>query len=258
MQTVDGTASAVFPAHRRGTHSASHCAAPPFSLLDLVRVDPRAAAPLAAVSVPEIYHRLDHLDAETFLEQINFPLAARHLAFEVFSRSFFTEPGSCRLRSWRRCSTSTSSAPARACSSTWPTPISTSLWLPLREFLTAEGLRPARRNVRFHTGIDISTVDTAGPPFRVHHTTVTSMDADGVVLATDVTGLRRIVGGLTHPRRHRVAMHGSGSWTLPRIPRTSALARPARRRRPAGVPRHRRSPATRQHQRRGPLRDASP
>ena len=44
------------------------------------------------MSVPDIYERLDHLDAETFLRDINFPEAARHLAFEVFSRSFFAEP----------------------------------------------------------------------------------------------------------------------------------------------------------------------
>ena len=65
---------------------------PTFRLRDLVRLDARAAAPLAAVSVPDIYDRLDHLDAESFLRDINFPAAARHLAFEVFSRSFFAEP----------------------------------------------------------------------------------------------------------------------------------------------------------------------
>ena len=65
---------------------------PTFRPSDLVRIDARAAAPLAAVSVPDIYHRLDHIDAETFLKSINFPASARHLAFEVFSRSFFAEP----------------------------------------------------------------------------------------------------------------------------------------------------------------------
>ena len=35
---------------------------------------------------------MDHIDAETFLRDINFPEAARHLAFEVFSRSFFADP----------------------------------------------------------------------------------------------------------------------------------------------------------------------
>ena len=65
---------------------------PTFRLRDLARIDARAAAPLAAVSVPGIYERLDHIDAETFLKSINFPDSARHLAFEVFSRSFFAEP----------------------------------------------------------------------------------------------------------------------------------------------------------------------
>ncbi|MGW0159418.1 FAD-dependent oxidoreductase [Mycobacterium sp. NPDC003323] len=65
---------------------------PTFRLRDLIRVDAKAAAPLAAVSVPETYWRLDDLDAETFLRDINFPTAAQHLAFEVFSRSFFTRP----------------------------------------------------------------------------------------------------------------------------------------------------------------------
>ena len=49
---------------------------------------------LAAVSVPDIYRDCwITLDADTFLRDINFPEAARHLAFEVFSRSFFSEPG---------------------------------------------------------------------------------------------------------------------------------------------------------------------
>ena len=65
---------------------------PTFRLTDLARIDARAAAPLAAVSLPDIYHRIDHVDAETFLKSINFPEAARHLAFEVFSRSFFASP----------------------------------------------------------------------------------------------------------------------------------------------------------------------
>ena len=65
---------------------------PTFRLRDLIRLNARAAAPLAAVSVPDIYGRLDHVDAESFLRDINFPEAARHLAFEVFSRSFFAEP----------------------------------------------------------------------------------------------------------------------------------------------------------------------
>lgn len=51
---------------------------PTFRLRDLVRIDAKAAAPLAAVSVPDTYRQLDHRDAQTFLRDINFPDAARH------------------------------------------------------------------------------------------------------------------------------------------------------------------------------------
>ena len=98
---------------------------PTFRLRDLVRLNARAAAPLAAVSVPEIYERLDHVDADTFLRDINFPDAARHLAFEVFSRSFFAEPTqSVGGRAGDDVPHLLPRAPARAWSSTWRTPTS--------------------------------------------------------------------------------------------------------------------------------------
>ncbi|MFE9173175.1 FAD-dependent oxidoreductase [Streptomyces kebangsaanensis] len=63
-----------------------------FSLRGLARMNARAALPLLDVRVPEVYGRLDHVSAHDFLETIGFPAAARHLAFEVFSRSFFADP----------------------------------------------------------------------------------------------------------------------------------------------------------------------
>ncbi|MEV6162109.1 FAD-dependent oxidoreductase [Streptomyces sp. NPDC052052] len=65
---------------------------PTFGLRDLAAIDPRAALPLLDVRVPEVYERFDRVSAEDFLRRINFPEAARHLAFEVFSRSFFADP----------------------------------------------------------------------------------------------------------------------------------------------------------------------
>jgi isorenieratene synthase len=66
---------------------------PTFRWRDLVnRIDAVAALPLVDVSVPDIYRRLDDQDAMTFLERVRFPDAARHLAFSVFSRSFFADP----------------------------------------------------------------------------------------------------------------------------------------------------------------------
>ncbi|MEU0957641.1 FAD-dependent oxidoreductase [Streptomyces niveus] len=66
---------------------------PTFGLRDLARMDPRAALPLLDVRVPRVYEELDRVSAEDFLSGIRFPEAARHLAFEVFSRSFFSDPG---------------------------------------------------------------------------------------------------------------------------------------------------------------------
>ncbi|MEK8145878.1 FAD-dependent oxidoreductase [Streptomyces sp. M10(2022)] len=65
---------------------------PTFGWRDLAAMDARAALPLLDVRVPEVYERFDDLSATAFLESVRFPEAAHHLAFEVFSRSFFADP----------------------------------------------------------------------------------------------------------------------------------------------------------------------
>ncbi|MER7011582.1 FAD-dependent oxidoreductase [Saccharopolyspora sp. NPDC000359] len=160
---------------------------PTFRLRDLLGLDPRAAAPLAAVSVPEVYERLDHTDAETLLRRINFPPPARHLAFEVFSRSFFAPP---REMSAAELATmfhlyflgSTEGlvfdVPDAA--------FDTALWEPLRAYLRA-------RRVQFRTGVAVTRVDRADTGFRVRTAAGEVLPADGVVLALDVAGLRSVV-----------------------------------------------------------------
>jgi isorenieratene synthase len=163
---------------------------PTFRLRDMTRLDVRAAAPLAAVSVPDIYHRLDHVDAETFLKEINFPEAARHLAFEVFSRSFFAEP------------TQLSAAELATMFHIYflgsseglifdvvSANFDSALWDPLRRYL-------ADRAVVIHTDLAVHAIET-GNRFRVHTDSGRPLDADGVVLATDVSGLKRIVEAST-------------------------------------------------------------
>ncbi|WP_063057528.1 FAD-dependent oxidoreductase [Nocardia sienata] len=167
---------------------------PTFRLRDLVRMDARAAAPLAAVSVPEIYARLDHLDAETFLRSVNFPEAARHLAFEVFSRSFFIEPGrmsAAELATMFHIYFLGSSEGlvfdvARD-------NFDIGLWTPLAEYLAGPRTPARPGTVVFHLGVSIDRVDTEGHRFRLADSTGTTSTADAVVLATDITGLRRIV-----------------------------------------------------------------
>ena len=161
---------------------------PTFRLRDLIRINARAAAPLAAVSVPDIYGWLDHTDADAFLRDINFPEAARHLAFEVFSRSFFAEPtdlSAAELATMFHIYFLGSSeglvfdvANAN---------FDVALWDPLRTYLESRG-------VHFHTGVAVTGVRT-GTQFTVDTDTGRSFQADGVVLATDTSGLQRIAEG---------------------------------------------------------------
>lgn len=65
---------------------------PTFGWRDLAAMNARAALPLLDVRVPEVYERFDGMSATAFLERVRFPEAAHHLAFEVFSRSFFADP----------------------------------------------------------------------------------------------------------------------------------------------------------------------
>jgi isorenieratene synthase len=165
---------------------------PTFRLRDFVRLDARAAAPLAAVSVPGIYDRLDHVDAETFLKAINFPIAARHLAFEVFSRSFFADPidlSAAELATMFHIYFLGSSEGL-----IFDVPnanYDTALWDPLRRYLE-------ERDVRFQLGVEVVSIEIdSTKQFRVHTNASAAHGADAVVLATDVAGLRRITAEST-------------------------------------------------------------
>ncbi len=161
---------------------------PTFRFRDLVRIDGKAAAPLATVSVPGIYEQLDDRDAGTFLDQINFPRAARHLAFEVFARSFFARPD--KLSAAELAAMfhiyflgSSEGLVFDVANSNFDT----ALWNPLGEYLKGRG-------VEFRTGVSADSIATGGAKkFRVATDGGRTIDADGVVLAVDVGGLQRIV-----------------------------------------------------------------
>lgn len=161
---------------------------PTFRFRDLLRIDAKAAAPLAAVTVPGIYDILDDTDAGTFLTDINFPVAARHLAFEVFARSFFARPE--RLSAAELAAMfhiyflgSSEGLVFDVASSNFDT----ALWNPLGDYLRDQG-------VKFHTGTSVESVSRDGPRgFRVHTDGGSVIEADAVVLAVDVGGLQRIV-----------------------------------------------------------------
>ncbi len=161
---------------------------PTFRLRDFLHLDARAAAPLAAVSVPGIYRRLDHLDAATFLKNIRFPEAARHLAFEVFSRSFFADPSQLSAAELATMFHIYFLGSSEGLIFDVPTSnYDHALWEPLQRYLEARG-------VRFRLGTSVLRIDTnSGKPFRVHTDSGDPLDVDAVVLATDVAGLQRIV-----------------------------------------------------------------
>lgn len=161
---------------------------PTFRFRDLVRLNAVAAAPLAAVSVPRIYEQLDDIDAGTFLTNINFPVAARHLAFEVFARSFFARPE--RLSAAELAAMfhiyflgSSEGLVFDVAESNF----NSALWDPLREYLIERG-------VRIRTGVSAESISVGGAKaLQVRGTDGTTIEADGVVLATDPAGLQKIV-----------------------------------------------------------------
>ncbi|MGH3976831.1 MAG: FAD-dependent oxidoreductase [Pseudonocardiaceae bacterium] len=179
-------------------------ASPTFRWRDLVsRIDKIAALPLVDVSVPEVYWRLDDQDAMTFLERVNFPDAARHLAFSVFSRSFFADP---RELSAAELATMfhiyfLGSAEGLVFDVTVE-PFPQALWDPMSDYLTELG-------VLVRTGVAVKEVTRGqGRRFAVH-AGGDSDEVDAVVLAADVRGLQEVLAAspeLGEPRwRARIA-----------------------------------------------------
>lgn len=163
---------------------------PTFRLRDLMRLDAKAAAPLAAVSVPETYWQLDDIDAESFLRDINFPEAARHLAFEVFSRSFFTRPealSAAELATMFHIYFLGSSE--GLVFDVAAENFDVALWQPLARHLLGLDVQ-----IRRDTAVRAVTV-TADGSLRVTDASGATLVADGVVLATEVPALQRIVAG---------------------------------------------------------------
>lgn len=65
---------------------------PSFDLAGLRGVDVEAALGLLDVTFPRTFHDLDGVSAAELLDRLRFPESARHLALEVFARSFFADP----------------------------------------------------------------------------------------------------------------------------------------------------------------------
>ncbi|MFJ3498418.1 FAD-dependent oxidoreductase [Streptomyces sp. NPDC086091] len=161
---------------------------PSFGARDLLRMNPVAALPLLDVRVPEVYERLDGVSAHDFLESIRFPEAARHLAFEVFSRSFFADPRELSAAEMVLMFHIYFLGSAEGLLFDVPRePFPQALWNPLARYLERHGTE-----VRTSTAVE-SVTPAPGGRFAVA-TTDGEQVYDTVVLALDTPGLRTLVG----------------------------------------------------------------
>lgn len=201
---------------------------PTFRLRDLMRLDARAAAPLAEVSVPRTYDELDDLDAESFLHNINFPVAAQHLAFEVFSRSFFTRPAAlsaAELATMFHIYFLGSSEGLVFDVAT--SNFDVALWNPVCEYLQKLG-------VRVHLGAAVQSISHTEDGFTVTAEAGAAIHTDGVVLATEVPALKSIVANSASvgDSAWRAQVEGLGT-AAPFVVQRLWLDRPVRSDRPA-------------------------
>ncbi|MEY7972482.1 FAD-dependent oxidoreductase [Saccharomonospora xinjiangensis] len=158
---------------------------PTFPASGLLRVSAKDALPLIDVRVPDVYHALDDLDARAFLDRIRFPDTARHLAFDVFSRSFFAPAEQLSAAELALMFHLYFLGSAEGLVFDVPHRPFHELWQPLADYLTGRG-------AHLRTGRAVERIEQDGRVFRVHGSGETA-HADAVVLATDVRGLRTLV-----------------------------------------------------------------
>lgn len=175
---------------------------PTFTVRDMVRMNPLAALPLLDVRVPDVYEQLDAVSAYDFLQSVRFPEAAHHLAFEVFSRSFFADPRHLSAAEMVLMFHIYFLGSAEGLLFDVPhEPFPQALWDPLGAYLQQHGA-----DIRLSTAVTAVTpasdagfiVDTGGAQQR----------HDAVVLALDTAGLQAVVSRSPHladsPWRQRV------------------------------------------------------
>ncbi|MEU1053210.1 FAD-dependent oxidoreductase [Streptomyces sp. NPDC005876] len=161
---------------------------PSFKLRDLAALRPAAALPLLDIRTGTVHARFDRLSAEDFLDALRFPAAARHLAFEVFSRSFFADPRELSAAEMALMFHIYFLGSSEGLLFDVPRePYPQALWDPLAGHLAAHG-------VELRTSTEVEAVRPLpggghevadGPGARRH---------DAVVLALDTGGLKAVVG----------------------------------------------------------------
>ncbi len=161
-------------------------ASPSFRLADLRKVDIAAALELLDVEFPATFEAYDGVSAAQFLDRLHFPDDARHLALEVFARSFFAHPEDFAAGELVSMFHTYFMGSAEGLLFDVPTDdYDTALWAPLGRYLHGLG-------AQVRTGTRVLGLAEDGAGVRVD-TDAGPLDADAVVLATDLRTTRGLV-----------------------------------------------------------------
>ncbi|MFT4108959.1 FAD-dependent oxidoreductase [Propionicimonas sp.] len=160
---------------------------PSFPLHRLAGVDAREALGLLRVRFPRTYSELDAVSAADYLDRLRFPASARHLALEVFARSFFADPRDFSAGELVAMFHSYFVGSAEGLLFDVPDDdYDASLWAPLGRYLHGLG-------VDVRTGTWVEAVRCPGDGGVVVRAAGAELRADGVVLALDTRGLQSLV-----------------------------------------------------------------
>ncbi|MFF5639700.1 FAD-dependent oxidoreductase [Streptomyces sp. NPDC012825] len=159
---------------------------PSFGARDLARMNPRAALPLLDVRLPGVHRQYDDVSARELLDRIRFPEKARHLAFEVFSRSFFADPGELSAAELALMFHIYFLGSSEGLLFDVPDePYPQALWDPLARYLEGHG-------VDIRTGAPVDRVEAAPDGGHLVHGPSGTERVDALVLALDTAGLRAV------------------------------------------------------------------
>lgn len=162
---------------------------PSFSASDLARVDVAAALELLDVQFPATFSAYDGESAADFLDRLRFPTKARHLALEVFARSFFAPPTEFSAGELVGMFHSYFLGSSEGLLFDVPTDdYDTVLWAPLGRYLE-------RLGVRLRTGESVQELDCSAPGQVTVATDGGELVAEALVLATDLRTTRGLVAG---------------------------------------------------------------
>ena len=175
---------------------------PSFGLRDLAAVNVPAALELLDVDFPATFSRYDGESAAAFLDRLRFPATARHLALEVFARSFFAHPAEFSAGELVAMFHTYFVGSSEGLLFDVPRDdYDRCLWSPLRRYLE-------RLGVEVMTGESVASVDADHEEPQIQLQSGAEIDAAALVIATDPATMRKLAlgcAGADDAWRHRAA-----------------------------------------------------